>query len=231
MKRRKRAVVRWAAGATVYVLLLGAALFLAAGRLAWPLGWAYVTVLALNQWVVGLVVVPRHPDLVEERVAVEWRVARGWDRPLTGMVSLFGPLATLIVAGLDRRWGWTPALGPAWPAVGLIVGSAGTALAIWAMAVNRFFYAFVRVEPERGHHVVTQGPYRLVRHPGYAGAALFDLATPLILRSWWALVPAALTAGALVLRTALEDRTLRAELDGYRAYTERVPSRLVPWIW
>jgi protein-S-isoprenylcysteine O-methyltransferase Ste14 len=99
------------------------------------------------------------------------------------------------------------------------------------MVTNRFFSATVRIQADRGHVVVDRGPYRYVRHPGYAGALAFTLASPVALGSWRALIPAALTAAVLVLRTALEDRTLRAELTGYREYAGRVPGRLVPGLW
>jgi protein-S-isoprenylcysteine O-methyltransferase Ste14 len=105
------------------------------------------------------------------------------------------------------------------------------ALIAWAMRTNRFFSAVVRIQRDRGHSVVREGPYGFVRHPAYTGMAAFTLATPLILNSRWARAPAAATAAAMVLRTALEDRTLRNELDGYEDYARTVRSRLVPWIW
>ena len=99
------------------------------------------------------------------------------------------------------------------------------------MAANKFFYGFLRIEPERGHTVATTGPYRCVRHPGYAGAMLFALATPLILDSLWALIPAGMILCVFFIRTALEDKTLRAELEGYEAYTQQTRYRLLPGIW
>lgn len=102
---------------------------------------------------------------------------------------------------------------------------------VWAMACNRFFYGRVRIEKERGHTVASTGPYRLVRHPGYLGAIVTDGFTPLLLDSWWAMLPALLTVAVLVLRTSLEDRTLLKELDGYHEYAQRVRYRLFPGIW
>ena len=99
------------------------------------------------------------------------------------------------------------------------------------MRSNRFFSSVVRIQKDRGHTVVDGGPYRFVRHPGYAGTSVFTLVTPLILRSYWALVPAAATASVLVLRTIMEDLTLRNELDGYADYARRVRYRLLPAIW
>ncbi len=104
------------------------------------------------------------------------------------------------------------------------------ALGDWAMIANWHFYGYVQIN-EEGHSVTANGPYRFIRHPGYAGGVLFALAAPLWLGSLWAYVPACATIAALVVRTALEDRTLREELDGYEAYAQEVSSRLVPGVW
>ena len=99
------------------------------------------------------------------------------------------------------------------------------------MRSNTFFSAVVRIQKDRGHTVVSSGPYRFVRHPGYTGFSAFTLVTPLIVNSRWAFVPAAATVAVTVLRTALEDRTLQSELDGYADYVRRVRYRLVPIVW
>jgi len=89
----------------------------------------------------------------------------------------------------------------------------------------------MRIQAERAHHVVTSGPYRIVRHPGYAGTILGALSVPLILGSWWTYLPAGGVALLFIVRTALEDKTLRRELDGYKAYTRHTRYRLLPGIW
>jgi protein-S-isoprenylcysteine O-methyltransferase Ste14 len=99
------------------------------------------------------------------------------------------------------------------------------------MLTNEFFSRDVRIQEDRGHAVVSDGPYRLVRHPGYAGFIVATLATPLVLGSLWALIPAALATAGLVVRTALEDRTLKEELDGYREFAQQTRYRLLPGIW
>jgi protein-S-isoprenylcysteine O-methyltransferase Ste14 len=99
------------------------------------------------------------------------------------------------------------------------------------MASNAFFSQVVRIQSERGHAVATGGPYHYVRHPAYIGAILYELAVPVLLASWWALIPSALGAILLILRTALEDRTLQAELTGYVDYARQVRHRLVSGIW
>jgi protein-S-isoprenylcysteine O-methyltransferase Ste14 len=99
------------------------------------------------------------------------------------------------------------------------------------MSANRFYSRFVRIQRERGHTVVSSGPYRYVRHPGYVGQMTFSLASPLALGSLWALIPGGLFALRLVVRTALEDKTLRVELGGYREYVAHVRYRLLPGVW
>lgn len=104
-------------------------------------------------------------------------------------------------------------------------------LLIWAMRTNTFFARVVRIQAERGHHVISTRPYAQVRHPGYVGLCTLGLGMPLLLGSWWAFIPGALEVGLLIVRTALEDRTLQAELPGYGEYAARVRCRLLPGIW
>jgi protein-S-isoprenylcysteine O-methyltransferase Ste14 len=108
---------------------------------------------------------------------------------------------------------------------------AGMLLVSWAMASNKFFSTTVRIQDDRGQTVTSSGPYRLVRHPGYVGFLVSNLATPLLLGSLWALIPAVVLEALVVVRTALEDRTLQAELGGYRDYARRVRYRLLPGVW
>jgi protein-S-isoprenylcysteine O-methyltransferase Ste14 len=135
------------------------------------------------------------------------------------------------VAGLDVRLGWTGGL-PLWlHLIGSVACAAGYSLFMWAMVSNAFFVEGMRIQEERGHTVATGGPYRWVRHPGYAGDVLAAVATPFLLGSLWSLIPAVVTALLFVVRTALEDRTLQEELDGYRAFAGRVRYRLIPGVW
>jgi protein-S-isoprenylcysteine O-methyltransferase Ste14 len=143
---------------------------------------------------------------------------------------IFG-VAILLLAGLDERFGWSTAFG--WPVkiLALALLLAGYALSSYALIENRFFSSEVRIQAERGHHAVSSGPYRWVRHPGYAGGLLTYIATPLLLDTPWAFLPTALVIVLTVVRTALEDRTLQAELAGYREYAGRVRYRLLPGVW
>ena len=220
---------RWLLQTGALILILAASLFISSGRLDWVMAWVYVGVLVANQVVTAFVLIPKSPELLAERA--QSTGPRDLDRVLAGIMALFGPAATLIVAGLDVRFGWSPQIPFALQAAAVAIAVLGMLLSIWAMASNRFFYGFVRIEKDRGHTVATGGPYQFVRHPGYVGGILFDLATPLILGVLWALIPAGLTMCLFVVRTALEDRTLLEELDGYEDYAARVRYRLLPGVW
>lgn len=211
------------------VMLQALLLFGGAGRLDWWAAWAYtgiyVALIAFN----AFTMLRGRQELIAERAEVRagWK---GWDKIIGSAMSLSW-LATLLAAGLDMRFGWSPALPGAAQAAGAVLVALGFLTFSWAMASNPFFSSVVRIQKERGHTVVTGGPYRFVRHPGYAGSVVYILATPLLLGSLWAYVPAVLACILLVARTALEDRTLLAELPGYREYAGRVPYRLLPGLW
>jgi len=155
---------------------------------------------------------------------------KDWDKVLTSLIT-FPILALLIVAGLDERFGWSPQLAVAIHLIGLAFIALGQGLFSWAMASNTFFSTAVRIQIDRDHTVSSGGPYRYVRHPGYVGMIVSLLATALAFGSLWALIPAGLAAVLLVVRAALEDKTLLEELDGYTEYAERVRYRLLPGIW
>jgi protein-S-isoprenylcysteine O-methyltransferase Ste14 len=140
-------------------------------------------------------------------------------------------VAILPVGALDAgRFHWSAP--PAWAVIlGYVAMIAGVAVTGWAQAVNPFFEPGVRIQSERGQHVIDAGPYRFVRHPGYAAALLLFFGMALSLGSLWALVPAAISAAFLVVRTRFEDRLLQRELTGYPAYAHRVRRRLVPGLW
>jgi protein-S-isoprenylcysteine O-methyltransferase Ste14 len=205
-------------------------LFGAAGRLDWAWAWVYVGVSVAIVLVTALFLVPRHRDLIAERAGGGEGV-KTWDKWLGGTASLLASFLALLVAGLDARLGWTRELPLRSHLVGLACFLAGYGLFLFAMAANRFFSTFVRIQKDRGHTVVDTGPYRAVRHPGYVGWIVSALATPWLLGSLWALVPAALGAALMVVRAALEDRTLRRELEGYEDYAARVRYRLLPGVW
>ena len=212
----------------VSVLLMGLVLFLSAGRLDWPAAWIFLGFYVLVILTLGVWAMRKHPDVVNERGKLE--NIKSWDKTLMIIytVMLFVLFA---VAGLDAgRFGWS-----VMPIALQVAGFAALALAMavtyWAMATNPFLSTVVRIQDDRGHYVVTSGPYRYVRHPMYAMMFLMWPGIALELGSWWALIPAAVIVIVIVIRTALEDRTLQAGLPGYTAYAQRVRYRLMPGVW
>jgi protein-S-isoprenylcysteine O-methyltransferase Ste14 len=203
-------------------------LFGSAGSFHWVNAWVLLA-LNLAASVVASALLSSNPELLAERKNV--KAGKSWDKPIVGFVVLVGPVATWVTAGLDTRFRWSGSMAPVLVFAGIGIACLSAGLLAWAMHSNRFFSAVVRIQKDRGHVVVTDGPYRFVRHPGYTGMLAFTLATPLILNSRWALVPAGITAAVTVLRTALEDRTLKKELDGYADYAQTVRYRLAPPIW
>lgn len=225
----KRGVVRWLLRETLGTVILGVALFLSAGTLGWPAGWALVALTAAWIAATALTVIPRNPELLAERVGPR-KGAKAWD---TGIMSVVGllVLARSIVAGLDYRFDWTTSIPPWLQVASLGIAVLGYALTVWATATNAYFSQIVRIQTERAHRVIADGPYRFIRHPGYVGTIAVELAVPILLGSWWALTTGVVIAVLMVVRTALEDRTLQAELDGYPVYSQRVRYRLLPGIW
>lgn len=212
------------------MIMLGGLLFLSAGTLNWANGWLYVALYALTIIAQVVIILPRSPGLLAERAKLQ-RGTKRWDVILSAVGLGVATLATLIVAGLDYRNGWTEPL-PLWTVVAaVVVMVAGWAIIIWAMANNPFFSATVRVQDDRDQQVMTGGPYQYVRHPGYVGAILYNAVTPLILGSLWAFVPALVVVLYFIIRTAAEDPTLQRELPGYAAYAQRVRYRLLPGVW
>lgn len=211
----------------LFVIVQAAILLLGSGRPGWPRAWVYLTsyvgLIALTRAVV------RNPELFAERAQVK-KDTKTWDKVISVLFGIFG-LGLLVVAALDVRFAWSEPLSTAVAGAGFSIFILGFGLSTWAMASNRFFASFVRIQVDRGHTVATGGPYRFVRHPGYVGFIVGAFATALLLGSRLALVPAALSAAVTVVRTALEDRTLLDELPGYRDYAARVRYRLLPRVW
>lgn len=225
----KKVILRFWLRETMGLVIIGGALFWAAGTFDWLPAWAVLGITAA--WIVSTysVIIKNNPDLLAERLGPR-KNAKRWDTLIMGIVGV-AQLARTIVAGLDYRHSWTGTFSPAVQVIALLLCAAGYALVTWATASNAYFSQIVRLQPERGHSVATGGPYKFVRHPAYSGGILFDLAVPLLLGSWWALIPSGLSAVLFIIRTALEDRTLQAELEGYPDFAKKVKFRLLPGVW
>ena len=216
----------------VVYLLIPLILFICSGDIGWWQAWVY-SVLILFAGVGGRIWAEnRHPGLTAERQNIEIiQNAKAWDKVLAPLMAVSIGYPMVLVAGLDHRFNWSPEF-PLWLiAIGFISISIGYAFAAWALVENRFFYSVVCVASDRGHMVCDSGPYAIVRHPGYAGNILGLFGIVLALGSGWALVPAMVASIIAVVRTALEDKTLHAELPGYADYARRVRYRLVPALY
>jgi protein-S-isoprenylcysteine O-methyltransferase Ste14 len=206
-----------------------AILFLAAGRLTWVWAWVFLGISLVSVLINGTFLLRTSPETVAERG--EYKGMQDWDKLVSGLWSLAQYLLLPLAAGLDVRFGWTPQLGAAWHGAGAAIFAAGMGLSGWAMIVNAYFSTVVRIQRDRGHTVCRSGPYRFVRHPGYVGFMLQSLGIPLLLGSWWALIPGLAAIGTMIVRTAFEDRMLQAELPGYQDYVQQVRYRLLPGVW
>jgi len=224
----KKLTVIYVLGQVFSLASVSVAMFWAAGRMDWWAAWAVIVVWVI-WFAVDFVVLHFNPNLMAERLAPP-KEAKSWDRAILSIIRLI-ELARYILAGLDLRHGWTGGFPPAAQIIALAVCVLSTALFAWAMASNKFFSQVVRIQSDRGHAVATGGPYRFVRHPGYTGMILFELALSTLLASWWGIIAGGVCAVLFVLRTALEDRTLQKELAGYAEYGRHVRYRLMPGIW
>jgi protein-S-isoprenylcysteine O-methyltransferase Ste14 len=187
------------------------------GDFRWWQAWVY-SLLVVVAGVGGRILAERrHPGLLAERQNLEsFKDAKAWDKVLAPLMALSVGFPLVIVAGLDHRFGWSPVFQLWLIVLGIFLISLGYALAVWALVENRFFSGVVRIQTDRGHVVCDSGPYRIVRHPGYAGNILSLLGIVLAFSSLWTLIPAAVALVIAVIRTALEDRTLQEELPGTR---------------
>ncbi|HPH95014.1 MAG TPA: isoprenylcysteine carboxylmethyltransferase family protein [Anaerolineaceae bacterium] len=226
---RKKQITGYLAREVLSLLGMAVALFWAAGRLDWLPGWGALAVMAGWEAATAILVIFIKPELLPERLNPKKDTPK-WD---VAIVSLLG-LVTLfqyIAAGLDQRYGWSSGFAPAVQAAAFVLSAAGYAWFTWATYVNAFFSRTVRLQTDRGQAVVSGGPYRLMRHPAYLGALVYELAVSVMLASWPSFAFGVLAAALLILRTALEDRLLRADLPGYADYAARVRFRLFPGIW
>jgi protein-S-isoprenylcysteine O-methyltransferase Ste14 len=229
-KELKKGIISWAVKGVLYKVYVAVVLMLSAGRWNWIAGWLYVIIFLLFDAATALVVLPRTPDLLIERSRSQPGV-KPWDKVIMPVAAGLLPLMSWIIAGFDERWGCEPVVGLGFQSAGLILTVLGHALVVWAMGANAFFSPLVRIQTDRGHTVAAGGPYQFIRHPGYLGAIIFTVGVPLMLGSWWAIIPALAADVLFILRTKLEDQTLVEELAGYQEYTQQIKYRLVPGVW
>jgi len=211
------------------VLIQVIALFASVWRWGWWNAWAYLGLYLAFLIFNVFVLLPHHKELVEERSRVG-EGAKIWDKVIGG-ISAFGGLFILILAGLDERFGWPGGIRIEIQIAAFVLLGLSYPLFTWAMVSNKFFSTIVRIQKERGHTVQMGGPYRFVRHPGYASLLVSYLMIPIAFGSLWAVIPAFVLVVNLFVRTVLEDRTLQNELEGYQEYAGGVRFRLIPGVW
>lgn len=208
-------------------------LFLAAGSFNWPWGWIFVAVYTACWIGLSIALAIGNPALLNQRgqrIKDAMLGTKKWDVIILTLYSVL-IVTQPVAAGLDWRYGLS---GPVSP----LVNIAGNGLMIlgfiplsWSMIANTYFEPSVRIQESRRHQVATGGPYRFVRHPGYIGIIIQFVALPIALNAWLALIPGVLGILLFIARTALEDRTLQAELPGYTDYCQKTRYRLIPGLW
>ena len=200
-------------------------------RWSWWEAWVYAVINILGFVASRAIAGRKHPDLLAERARMlHHDDPEPWDRWLAPLVGLGGGLIPL-TAGLDGLFSTLPNFSILVKIAALVLMLAGFALGSYALVENRFFSGMVRIQTDRGHKVISSGPYAWIRHPGYTGALVSYIAAPVLLDAVWAFIPAILLSIVLVIRTHLEDETLQDRLVGYREYAEQVRFRLFPGIW
>jgi protein-S-isoprenylcysteine O-methyltransferase Ste14 len=215
----------------VWFVILAALLFIPAGTFAWPGAWVYLAEIAVTSLVITVWMLRNNPALLAERMApLIQRDQKTWDKVLMATLLVLW-CAWFVLMGLDAvRYAWS--VMPLWAqVVGGVAIIIGMRIVFLTVRANSFAAPVVKIQAERGHKVVSHGPYAVVRHPMYAGALLMLVGTPLLLGSWWGLAAVSILALLLGLRAVMEERTLAAELDGYAEYAARVRYRLIPLIW
>jgi protein-S-isoprenylcysteine O-methyltransferase Ste14 len=210
-----------------FLLVLVAVMFLPAG-LGWRRGWVFLLVFLVFGVLSSLYLWRTNPEIFVARSKVH-PGTKSWDKVLLVLI-LASFFAVFAVAGLDARYRWSSV--PVWLIVlGYALFSIGFAMSTWVYAVNKFAEPSVRIQSERGQKVVDTGPYAIVRHPLYVAGFFLVVGMPLAMGSYWALIPVAVGAMVILVRTVLEDRMLQNELDGYRDYASRVRYKLIPGVW
>lgn len=221
--------IKYFAKQLIGVLLFFAIIFISAGRIQYWHGLAYVAI-GLIMMILSYTVFQIDSQLSEERSKVG-SGAKKWDKAIMG-ISFFITLGMYIVGGLDSgRYHWSPDFHWSVFLSGALLTAGGQLMFLIAQKQNKFFSSIVRIQTERGHTVCDSGLYKFVRHPAYLGSIIQALGFPLLMGSLWSIIPVCILVILFFIRTALEDKTLQNELNGYADYLIKTPYRIFPFIW
>lgn len=213
-------------------LLMGGILFLSAGTLRWWQGWVYMVTSLVMLLGSRYILIKRYPETAAERMAAGKKEnTQSWDKILVPLVAIYLPMSVWVIAGFEKRFSVSAGI-PIWGQIAAFMISIGAnVFSNWALFRNRFFSSHVRIQNDRGHYVVKDGPYAIVRHPGYAGGFVYFLATPIFFNSWWTWIPSLATCVLYIYRIIKEEETLAEGLPGYKGYMQEVRYRIFPGIW
>jgi len=214
----------------LFIILQAAILFVSAGRIDMPRAWIYVVAIIIYYPTFLLLVYKHNPELIYQRACGTRRGTKPWDRVLMPTVVII-PYIQLAVIGLDVGRFQLSSLSTHFTVLGLMLLVIAATLIIWAMVTNPYFEPTVRIQEDRGHLVITTGPYKIMRHPGYLSGILWPISTSFITGSVFGLIPAGIVILLFIIRTWLEDKMLMSELNGYAEYARRVKYRLFPGLW
>lgn len=230
MKKQLR-IFRIILQVVIFILFIPMLPVIISGAWNWWQGWLYAFVYILGFGISRWLAHRHSPDILAERAKLATQKdAKPWDKILAPLVGIGGGLIP-ISAGVEKRLGEAVNFQLPVEMIGLLLLILGFILGSYALIENKFFSGVVRIQNDRGHYVIDSGPYRWIRHPGYAGALLSYIGIPLLLDSIWTYIPVAFMAIILIIRTSLEDLTLQKELPGYAEYTTRTRYRLFPGVW
>jgi protein-S-isoprenylcysteine O-methyltransferase Ste14 len=214
----------------IWIVAMGALLFVSAGTLHWPAAWVFLATIGILGLAGGLWLARTDPALLAERMGPMMQD----DQPAADkkFMLAFGAAALiwLIAIGLDRRMHGSD-VSVTLQALGLLMLVLCSGFIMWVMRENSFAAPVIKLQTERGHRVISSGPYAWVRHPMYAGTVPFFVGTPLLLGSWWGVALAPLFIVLFAIRAGIEERALLAGLPGYADYAARVRYRLLPGVW
>ena len=207
------------------LVLVGTLLFLPAGSLSYVGGWRLMGLLFGPMLIAGFVMLFRSPAFLEKRLdAKEKQATQKGVLAFSGLMFI----GSFVVAGLDWRFGWSKVPMPM-----TIIASALflAAYGLYAEVMRENAYLSRTIKVEEGQKVVDTGLYGIVRHPMYSATLLLFLAMPLVLGSWYALIPMAFYPVIIAVRLLNEEKLLTRELPGYEAYKQKVKYRLIPFVW